>query len=64
MTEAQIKLIRRREYYNRRVKANFAPKPLDQSTESPSDNDGTQSPGLSPAERAKKSEKKKKALER
>jgi len=29
MTEAQIKLIRRREYYNRRVKANFAPKALD-----------------------------------
>ena len=64
MTEAQIKLIRRREYYNRRVKANFAPKPLDQETESNSDNDGTNSPGLSPAERARKSERKAKALEK
>ena len=59
MTEAQLKLIRRREYYNRRVKANFAPKLPGQETESGSEEENTNSPGLSPTDKAKKAEKKK-----
>ena len=39
MTEAQVKLIRRREYYNRRVKQDFAPKIVPSSKKSFSGSD-------------------------
>lgn len=43
MTEAQVKLIRRREYYNRRVKQDFAPKVIATSKKSANGSDDNDS---------------------